>query len=528
MRNDGLQKDETQLNWADDKLGIQEKVIGFANILKQERYSQNSTSKVYSISAEFGIGKTFFCTKLHDVLKQDGVPVSMMNIWKMDFYNNPLMPILIKLQETYRNTKSTKQKIPMPTKILNWCKSGLAGFSIKANIQDIIEMEFDGDKTVKCNEKLQQNSKASDIYTEYEQIETELENLKKFLRKWTETIDKPVVVIIDELDRCRPDYAVKTLEVLKHFFDIPGFVFVLAIDEEQLKSSVETLFGTKNFDGYKRKFINNSFLLPNPDKVSFTNFLYQRSDIATVIQTIQANQKDLIFKANFMNLSSPLGQQIKRFNNYQTIDHIIINYFAYYSYWFNFTLRHMEQIFDRFVLFTKSILSNDELFSPDLAVFLVCLHEFDLQIYNQVKNHPCITENNKSVFVCVSEIARKLYDIKYINHFGEQRTDILPLMPKIENFSTLGPSDAQQIIIHHNVDRFFKRTDNDSKKWLREEIIYDHKRIIDNNERLVMIKYTDDDKRWGGKQDFDNVTSFNLDAFKQSYFDKMDFISNFK
>ena len=119
---------------------------------------------------------------------------------------------------------------------------------------------------VNCNEKLNDKLQENDIYTEYKQFKTELDNLKDFLRNWAKKLNTPVVVIIDELDRCRPDYAIKTLEILKHFFDISGFVFVLAIDEEQLKSSVETLFGTKNFDGYKRKFINNSFILPSPDK----------------------------------------------------------------------------------------------------------------------------------------------------------------------------------------------------------------------------------------------------------------------
>ena len=70
----------TAVDWSKDKLGIKENVIGFANILKQEKYVPDGTSKVYSISAEFGIGKTFFCERLQDVLKQDNTPVSMLNI----------------------------------------------------------------------------------------------------------------------------------------------------------------------------------------------------------------------------------------------------------------------------------------------------------------------------------------------------------------------------------------------------------------------------------------------------------------
>ena len=174
----------------------------------------------------------------------------------MDFYENPLVPILVKLQETYDISNKTGQKIP--TNLLKWFKSGLSGVSVKANIPWVGEVCVDGKEMVDRNEKLNDKLQENDIYNEYKQFKTELDNLKDFLKNWTKELDKPAVIIIDELDRCRPDYAVKTLEILKHFFDIPGLVFVLAIDEKQLQNSVKTLFGTENFDGYKRKFIKNS------------------------------------------------------------------------------------------------------------------------------------------------------------------------------------------------------------------------------------------------------------------------------
>lgn len=514
-----------QIDWNKDKLGIKDNVIGFANILKQEKYTQDGTSKVYSISAEFGIGKTFFCERLRDVLEQDNIPVSILNIWGMDFCENPLVPILVKLQEIYDISNKTGQKIP--TKLLKWFKSGLSGVSVKANIPWVGEVCVDGKEMVDRNEKLNDKLQENDIYNEYKQFKTELDNLKDFLENWTKELDKPAVIIIDELDRCRPDYAVKTLEILKHFFDIPGLVFVLAVDEEQLKSSVETLFGTKNFDGYKRKFINNSFKLPTPDKESFTNYLYEKSGLSNIIEQIEKNEKDLVFKANPINYYEASREEIQKFNNNQKSENIIKHYFSYYSFWFNFTLRHMEQVFDRLTLFTKSILSDNEFFSPDLAVFLVCLHEYNSQIYDKIINKPYIVETGKGLFNCVSEEARKLYDIKYLEKFGPVKSEILPTMPTINNFSTIGASDNRTTVIHHNVDRFFKNLDNDPKKWIREEEIYGQQSVISNNKKLVKIIYNDDDIRWNGKKNFDNVTGFDLDAFKQKYFNRMDFISNF-
>ena len=136
-------------------------------------------------------------------------------------------------------------------------------------------------------------------------------------------------------------------------------------------------------------------------------------------------------------------------------------------------------------------------------------------------------ETGKSLFNCVSEEARKLYDIKYLEKFGPVKSEILPTTPTINNFSTIGASDNKTTVIHHNVDRFFKNLDNDPKKWIREEEIYGQQSVISNNKKLVKIIYNDDDIRWNGKENFDNVTSFDLDAFKQKYFNRMDFISNF-
>ena len=43
---------------------------------------------------------------------------------------------------------------------------------------------------------------------------------KKHLAETVEKLDKPLVFIIDELDRCRPDFSIRLIERIKHFFDI--------------------------------------------------------------------------------------------------------------------------------------------------------------------------------------------------------------------------------------------------------------------------------------------------------------------
>lgn len=528
---------EYQDIFTNDRLNIKSNVIDFAHLIEQETFNNTTSSKVYSISAEFGIGKTFFCTKLYEVLKYDKISVSMINIWTMDFYENPLIPILRKLQDTYIEHHKAKLWATNTLKFIENFISWLIKQWLKYK-------GFNINKIVRLYKQFK--PKQTNIYRSYIEYEHQLSETKKFLASWAKKLNTPVVIIIDELDRCKPDFAVKTLETLKHFFDIPGFVFILALDENQLKHSVEKLFGTTNFDGYKRKFINNSFILPAPDKVSFTNFLYEKSGLANLIQQIEEKGKSLVFKTFIKNLElrhfqgDPTLKAEQEFNKNQTTEKIIKKYFAAYSIWFKFSLRQMEQVFDRLVLFTRNILNSDELFSPDLAVLLVCLHEFDLKIYNVMRtaglqngiSYRGILNRIYSKTKADYSVARYIYNDEADKMFGILNRNIIPKIPPILEFSTTpsGPNHIQ--IIYDDVDRFFITNDlNHPLKWIVE--IQDKgtgiQSIIKNDGKIAVITNSKRDSRWKEiPPDIDTASNFDLEKFRQSYFEKMDFLSSFK
>lgn len=75
---------------------------------------------------------------------------------------------------------------------------------------------------------------------------------------------KKLVVVIDELDRCRPDFALSILETIKHFFSLPNIHFVLGINSKELANSVRARYGAA-FDAelYLQKFVTASLSLPN-------------------------------------------------------------------------------------------------------------------------------------------------------------------------------------------------------------------------------------------------------------------------
>ncbi len=101
-----------------------------------------------------------------------------------------------------------------------------------------------------------------------------VDEFKKELSNIQHKLGKKVIIFVDELDRCHPIYAIKTLEIIKHFFGIPNVIFVLAIDKKQIENSVRTVFGINidETDGYLRKFIDVEFVLPVPNLKKLIDF----------------------------------------------------------------------------------------------------------------------------------------------------------------------------------------------------------------------------------------------------------------
>ena len=77
------------------------------------------------------------------------------------------------------------------------------------------------------------------------------------------TEGKQLVVILDELDRCKPTFAVDAVEKIKHLFSVPNVVFVLVMNKIQLEQSVRIVYGQElDAHTYLQKFINLETRIP--------------------------------------------------------------------------------------------------------------------------------------------------------------------------------------------------------------------------------------------------------------------------
>jgi hypothetical protein len=84
------------------------------------------------------------------------------------------------------------------------------------------------------------------------------------LTEITEQFGDPVYIIIDELDRCRPDFALETLERIKHIFHVKNVKFILVYSETVLMSMINNRYGQKiDAQKYLTKFVERKYLFDN-------------------------------------------------------------------------------------------------------------------------------------------------------------------------------------------------------------------------------------------------------------------------
>lgn len=228
---------------------------------------------VLSLNACFGSGKTTFLNMWKDELETNQHKVIYLNAWDTDFDEDPVMAILYFLLKNIEsnNTREVRKALKAGLVV---AASSLANQLIEKStgidIQGVVE------KTQTYLEKVDLQSMGDEIYKAYAFKRKAYQEVKTELEKYVKTLEKkPLIIMIDELDRVRPDYAVKFLEAIKHIFSVPGICFVLAVDRGQLACSVKQLYGNLDFDNYYRRFVSREAALPVPNHVELKPFIEQ-------------------------------------------------------------------------------------------------------------------------------------------------------------------------------------------------------------------------------------------------------------
>jgi hypothetical protein len=185
------------------------------------------------------------------------------------------------------------------------------------------------------------------------------DELTKAVQQLSSFNKKPTLVFfIDELDRCRPDFAISLLERIKHMFDIDNVVFVLSIDKRQLEAATAAIYGAQiDAAEYLRKFIDIEFGLPRPSSKRFVEMSLSRSGLDDVF-SLRGKQVGDQDKAHF------------------------VRFFAAIADARELSLRTQERCITRLKVVLEQTPSSED-FSPVLVALLVVMRAVDEPLFTK-------------------------------------------------------------------------------------------------------------------------------------------------
>lgn len=278
-------KDNIQTTLQNDVLNRQESLVYFLL-----QISRADGPLFISLDAPWGSGKTFFVKQAIELIESTNIDSLLSknqagrlsdddkkairsiipvyyDAWKNDNETDPVLSILHEIKE------STKQCAEFPKdRNLEKMLSDIFLTALAAGLR------FPIDKIVKSVKEGYNNIGPFDIYEkQYESREKLNNSIKEFChrirlsqcheqdsdKREEELAKKKIVIFIDELDRCRPDFAVLLLERLKHYIMDPQVIFVLSTNLIELQHMVRNIYGI-GFDGerYLDRFFDLHMTLP--------------------------------------------------------------------------------------------------------------------------------------------------------------------------------------------------------------------------------------------------------------------------
>lgn len=261
------------------------------------------------IDGHWGTGKTEFCCKLIELYKEkESSSVIYIDAYKSDHTDEPLLTVISEVLKLIPEENGKRQKAI--DKILPAIRFGLKA-SLKAGVAHLLKTDaaevlesFESEVTNATTTAI--DASVESLLKNHIEAEQNLATLQNVLKKLTD--EKPITIFIDELDRCKPSYAIKLLEVIKHTFNVPKVSFVLVTNSEQLEASIEHCYGKGvNASKYLDKFISYRIALPttkpeiNSRDTSQVSFIHFRNLIRSS-QTLDDTCLKGEYEEQFFNL----------------------------------------------------------------------------------------------------------------------------------------------------------------------------------------------------------------------------------
>ncbi|UZP68737.1 KAP family NTPase [Desulfovibrio mangrovi] len=266
--------------WGSDKLGRDVEIIRLARLMEGA-----DTPLVMTLSAPWGGGKSSFVRMWKAYLESpDGGEhcCIVFDAWESDFNKEPLLGCMGEIGEFIKSHKESSswygraldafakvvEELPGLLKatagmatFLSWAVPGVGPLAATLN--------GGGGAAERVRNYVQGGH--SDLKTSLRVFK---DGLREFVSLVTDGGKKPLYFFIDELDRCEPEYAIKLLESVKHFFDVENIIFVLSVDMAKLGSMAQVRYG-KGYDasGYLGRFVDVEYVMADVDIELFIRFV---------------------------------------------------------------------------------------------------------------------------------------------------------------------------------------------------------------------------------------------------------------
>lgn len=247
---------------------------------------------VMAMDSPWGTGKTSSVRMLKEIMEEKGYRCLYFNAWKADHIADPLIPLVAQVvgamdpsdragTERTAITKVKRTAEAIGKLMLNvGARAATAGFLTADDVTEAIAADGAGRA---IDTVIDAYLKQNDLY---QQLRDELSTVVSLLP--SEQQKEHLIFFIDELDRCRPTFAVDLLERVKHIFDIEKVIFVLSVDAAQIAASVKSVYGEGiDSHGYLQRFFDLTFSLPPVQSRAFVRSLIEKSDFVDIFRNKQ-------------------------------------------------------------------------------------------------------------------------------------------------------------------------------------------------------------------------------------------------
>jgi hypothetical protein len=224
---------------------------------------------VLAIDAEWGCGKSWFGKNWKLQLEHDGHQVVYIDAFQEDYVEDPFVLIAAEIAtliepshkpNAFVRSAAAAARALAPLAVKTLFQAGSKLLTGSATLGEDVKkaLEKAGESTGDTFAKI-----VEDRIGNFGVEKRALAEFRTQLQAFANLATSPLVVIIDELDRCRPDFAVSLLERIKHFFEVENVVFVLLVNKRQFGNAIRGVYGPDtDAKIYLEKFLNFTFTFP--------------------------------------------------------------------------------------------------------------------------------------------------------------------------------------------------------------------------------------------------------------------------